>query len=413
MRILYLTPYLPIPNLHGGGTRMFSFIEALSRAHEIHLYTFVTPAMEPFQAEAMERLTALCRRVEIIPLTPSASRDKWWLPEDVAQFDHPGMRSAIAAACAEGEFDAAHVEYLVMAPYITGVRAKVSVLSLHEPGAVARFRKGRFARRPREKLFHWAEAGRHVIFGHQWLKHYDHIVTLTPLDRNLVRALHPGAQISLLPLGIDPDAIPVIDAGEPEHDLLFVGFFDHEPNADAVLHFCRAILPRIRVYRPVTFTAVGAYPPPALRVLASQDASIRAPGRVPDVRPYLASHTLFIAPIRLGGGMRMKILEALGAGMPIVATSIAAQGIEVGDPPALRIADSDSAFARAVIELLDDPIERTRMGMAGRALVQEKYNSRRIATAYSRLLHRLRYGEEPATEPEMGFEGGLPAPPYV
>ena len=164
----------------------------------------------------------------------------------------------------------------------------------------------------------------------------------------------------------------------PENALAFTGTMDFRPNVDAVLWFARQVLPLIQAQVPdVRFFAVGQRPHRRLEVLRN-DPAITLTGLVKDTRPYIAGAAVYVVPLRVGGGTRFKILEALSMGKPLVSTALGAEGFPVKHGRELLLADQAEDFAAAVVSLLHDPARRQELGRAGRALVEARYDWRAI-----------------------------------
>jgi glycosyltransferase involved in cell wall biosynthesis len=209
----------------------------------------------------------------------------------------------------------------------------------------------------------------------------DRVICVSEQDAVALRALVPACEPIVVPNGVDVDHyVPVGDqAASGAACLVFTGTMDFRPNADAVEWFVDEILPRIRSVRPdAEFLAVGQRPGPRL-LRRHGRAGVTVTGAVDDVRPFLARASVVVAPLRFGGGTRVKLLEAMACARPIVATGLAAEGLAVRDGIELLLADSPDRFARAVLALLDDPARARSLGEAGRALVRARYDWRQIA----------------------------------
>lgn len=177
---------------------------------------------------------------------------------------------------------------------------------------------------------------------------------------------------AVVPNGVDLDYFRPVRCDPPEPRLVFTGLMTYRPNVDALSYFIRDIFPRVRSGRPdATLTAVGWGFSEELAPLLGKGVSHT--GRVEDVRPYLAGASVVVAPLRIGGGTRLKILEALAMGKAVVSTTVGCEGIDVRDGKHLVIADDPVAFARSVVQLLDDPDRAAGLGRAGRALVESRY----------------------------------------
>jgi glycosyltransferase involved in cell wall biosynthesis len=207
-------------------------------------------------------------------------------------------------------------------------------------------------------------------------------VAVSDADRACLAANAPGATVRAIPTGVDtyyftPDGIP-----EKPATLVFTGSMDWFPNEDAILHFLDAILPRIRQEVPeVSLTVVGRHPTRRL-LNAASEAGVRVTGTVEDVRPYMDEAAVYVVPLRIGGGTRLKIFEALAMGKPVVSTSVGAEGLPLIPGEHFLQADHPADFARDVIALLRDPHRRRGLGIAGRRLVQERYSWSQVAREF-------------------------------
>jgi GT2 family glycosyltransferase/glycosyltransferase involved in cell wall biosynthesis len=213
----------------------------------------------------------------------------------------------------------------------------------------------------------------------------DAVLVVTENDRRALLADLPGADVHVVP---NVHAVHAAEAAPEGRDgLLFVGNFRHTPNGDAAEYLCTEVLPLVRRELPGTkLTIVGDAPPPAVLALAGDGVEVT--GWVPEVEPYLASHRVSVAPLRFGAGMKGKVGEALAAGLPVVTTTIGAEGMVDGDPAAsgIAIGDDPQALADAVVRLMRDDAEWSALSAAGRAHVTRRYGHAPVAEALGRLL---------------------------
>lgn len=215
-----------------------------------------------------------------------------------------------------------------------------------------------------------------------------HIACSEP-DAELTRKL-TSRPIEVVPNGTD--ALKTTPTAEPDGppSLLFTGTMNHPPNAEGILWFHQAVWPLIVGRHPETkLVIVGRHPQPDVMALAQSDARIEVTGAVPDMAPYYAGSTVTIAPLRSGSGTRLKVLDALAAGRPMVTTSIGCEGIEVTHDEDVLIADAPEDFADAVSLLIDSPADRARLAAAGRELVVEKYDWSSLGAHFADLLVRV------------------------
>jgi glycosyltransferase involved in cell wall biosynthesis len=207
----------------------------------------------------------------------------------------------------------------------------------------------------------------------------DLTITVSEADRQCLTALAPRARISAIPTGVDTSYFSPNGAPERPNRLVFTGSMDWHPNEDAMLHFIDAILPRIRRQVPdVSLAIVGRRPTDRLRS-AAERAGALVTGTVDDVRPFVREASVYVVPLRAGGGTRLKIFEALAMAKPVVSTTVGAEGLALTDGREFVSADDPVAFGDAVIALLRDPARRHALGRAGRRLVERRYSWEQVA----------------------------------
>ena len=207
-------------------------------------------------------------------------------------------------------------------------------------------------------------------------------VAVSETDRALLAANAPSARIRTIATGVDTSYFTANDTPESPGALVFTGSMDWYPNEDAIVHFIEAILPTIRRdVSSVSLTVAGRNPTDRVKA-AGAAPGVNVTGTVPDVRPYMAQAAVYVVPLRIGGGTRLKIFEALAMGKAVVATGVGAEGLPVVPGQHFLRADSAAEFARAVTTLLRDPSRRKALGLAGRRLVEECYSWPQVAREF-------------------------------
>jgi len=210
-------------------------------------------------------------------------------------------------------------------------------------------------------------------------------LAVSDVDTAQLASLAPRARVRAIPTGVDVEYFAPGARSEASSRLVFTGSMDWYPNEDAVLHFVDAILPLIRRDVPeVSLAVVGRNPTARLR-RACEAAGVEVTGTVDDVRPYLRDAAVFVVPLRVGGGTRLKIFEALAMAKAVVSTTVGAEGLPLRPGEHAVLADEPGDFARAVVALVRDPAERRRLGDAGRRLVEERYAWREVGRQFEAL----------------------------
>ena len=273
-----------------------------------------------------------------------------------------------------------------------GVNRTPTVLVAHDVGA-ATANEVRNASKGWERLIRALDAVAWRRFERRVLGRVDAVVTLTERDADILRAVDPRPSFTIIPFTRSPGSRPLDPLGTAAPPtILFVGGFGHPPNVDAAHRLASAIFPRIREqFADVELLLVGAAPPPDVAALAG--AGVRVVGDVPTVEPYLDQAAVIVAPLRMGGGMRVKVLDALVAGKAIVASTRAVAGLDVVDREHLRIADDDDEFISAIAGLLANADERRALALGARRFAERQPGVDAQVRAYDQLYRHVVEGE--------------------
>jgi glycosyltransferase involved in cell wall biosynthesis len=234
-----------------------------------------------------------------------------------------------------------------------------------------------------------------LYMGEQWRRmravereqclRFDHVVAVSDEDLAAFRDDYGVTRASAVPTGVDTGYFrPSGGVARRPHELVFTGSMDWLPNEDAIRHFAADVLPLVRREVPdVTLTVVGRNPPPAVRELAALYDHVEVTGSVPDVRPYMERAAAFVVPIRIGGGTRLKIYEAMGMERAVVSTTVGAEGLPVRDGHDLVLADGAEAFAAAVVRLLRDPASAAALGARSAETVRSQFGWDRVSDRFA------------------------------
>ncbi len=219
---------------------------------------------------------------------------------------------------------------------------------------------------------------------------FDGVVAVSDLDRQYMQTHYQAPRVFTIPTGVDTEYLAP-RADEPEANrLIFVGSMDWLPNEDAILFFAQQVLPRIRRVIPdIQLSVVGRNPSPHLRQRLADEPAIELVGWVDDVRPFIARHALYILPLRIGGGTRIKVYEAMAMGKAIVSTSIGTEGLPVEHGREVWLADGAESFAEAVVHVLQDRTARQQLEGAARRFVEDHCSWDRAASTFAEICHQV------------------------
>lgn len=377
MRVAVVTPYLPWPADTGGKLRSYYLLRGLAQRADVDLYT-VCYGPPP----ALAALAAFCRRVEVTVLTPPAVRLRQLrlltqrLPRSVTYFQTAQSLATIRQKLA-GPYDLLVADEISMAPYVLGLpghaqtanvimRQKIDYLHYAEVAASRPWNE--------DKVLDWVEARRLKRFEYAMMPHFQGAVVCSQDDATVAAEQGPQLALDILVNGADTAYFTPMRQPDPDPTLLLVGTMHYYPNIDATLHFFQTMYPALHQALPnLKVLIVGHLPPPEIQALGALPG-VTVTGSVPDVRPYLARSWLSTVPLRLGGGTRLKIVEALASGLPVVSTTIGAQGLDQVDRDILAIADTPEAFVATTLQLLKDSAERERRSHCGRLVIEKHYS---------------------------------------
>ena len=391
MRILWVKVGGLWPTNTGGRLRSFNILSELSRQHEVSVFTTHRPGED---AESLARHLPRCKRVRSFPFAAPKFRDprfplvlaRSWLstmPVDVYKHRVPALRKAVDELLTSGEIDLCIADFVVAASNVPlGGPVPVLYFSHNVEYQILK----RLAEAQTNPL-------KRALLGIEWrkMRRYEaavcrkvsKTVAVSPHDRVLHQADAAGAVIRDVSTGVDVAYFRANGAPEQPTELVFTGSMDWHPNEDAIRHFIDDILPRIRREVPqVGLTVVGRNPSEGLRRDAEQ-AGVKVTGTVEDVRPYIDAAAVYVVPLRIGGGTRLKVFEALSMGKAVVSTGVGVEGLPLGPGEHYLKADDPQAFASAVVTLLRDSDRRHAIGDAGRQLTHERYAWPQVAREFS------------------------------
>jgi glycosyltransferase involved in cell wall biosynthesis len=416
MKVLWFSHLVPFPATGLGVLqRSYHLVRELAHVHEVHLLTFVQPRIigdllgdvSAGLESARQHLEQYCARVQFLSIPAEQSQlGRPWLatrsligahPYTVRWLQSEDARKLAADWNRSMEFDVVHFDTLGLAPYRKIFTRSAKTLDHHNIESDMMLRRARIESNPAKRFYFWQEGLRLRRYERYVCREFDLNLTCSELDTKRLQAVSPGVAVAEVPNGVDTEYFRLNQEPERPLSLVFAGNMSWYPNAAAMLFFAEKIWPALKKKLPgVTMDVIGANPSPRLSALATRDRDFRVRGFVPDVRTDITTAALYVCPIMDGGGTKLKILDALAMGKPIVAHPIACEGINLRDGEDVVFAREPSEFVDAIVTLFGNPQWRRRLSANARSLAESSYSysviGRRLVSAveHSYALHMSR-----------------------
>lgn len=405
MRILVVAAFCPYPIDSGGRRRLFAIFDGLRHFFEI---TMIFPVFGDNEIENVFTLQKIWSNVLIVPfygikapyegnsagakfmrflhvLNPHTP--PWFLKKQY------GMAALIKAMIEAGEYGLIHVEFTQMLSYLPKDCPIPSVSVEQDVSFIAWERRFKTAKGLKNKLTEFLLMQKVKRFELRYLKDFDRIITVSDIDRERLQKVLPEKLIEVVPNGVNLDFFQFETPDKPRLSLLYNGGFSHFPNLDAMRLFINEIFPFIKKQNTdVNLKIVGKIAEKeALEFVNEKNAEFLGFGHFVDDKEYLGllHNSIFIVPLRIGGGTRLKILEALSAGCPVVSTTIGAEGLGAVSEKHMLIADNPEDFAKACQRLMVDQDLRIKLAQNGRKLVEERFGWERIVEKQKKIYEEL------------------------
>ncbi|PYS28429.1 MAG: hypothetical protein DMG11_12710, partial [Acidobacteria bacterium] len=370
MKILWAKSGDLLPLDAGGKIRSFSIATELARRHEVDLFIFyptTTPdphldLRDPFgRVECMPlRLHERASFRDMLAYSANALTSQ---PYQIRKDCPPQVLRRLRQVLQEGHYDALLCDFLLTAAVVPWDVGVPTVIFTHNVEAVIWHRRFLVNPNPLWKLVAWREYRAIARAERKFTDMADHVLTVSDEDRRAFVKFLPEEKVTTVPTGVDLDYFRPAERSPSSPTLVFTGSMDWLPNEDAIIYFSTEILPLIQKRIPnVTLCVVGRRPTRKVLALAGKNTSVQVTGGVDDIRPYVRKAAVYVVPLRIGGGTRIKIFEAMAMGSSIVSTSVGAEGLPVEHGKNILLADSPEDFAEHTIALLTQRAERERIG---------------------------------------------------
>ena len=383
MKILFLSPTVPFPLTDGGRIRVFNLLKQIAQKNDVTLLALET---QPTDAESITHIQQLGIKVHLVPNSSTLPRVSLRTllsaffkrqPITVARYNVLAYRQKLRELLAAETFDLVHYEMFHTAQFHTetdlpGVLSQQNVDSaiwqrLHQETTNLFYR-----------CAYWTQQLAFQRYERVLSPKFDEVTCTSDIDAAVFQQHCAKGVVKVIPNGVDVTHYSPEFASETSAHLIYIGSMDWYPNEDAVSFFAEEVLPQIQDSVPdVKFSIVGGNPSARVQSLADRKGVV-VTGRVPEIKPYFAEATVFVVPLRIGSGTRLKILEALAMGKAVVSTAVGAEGLALRDGEEIIIADEPKDFAEAVTRLLTDSSLRQKIGENGRARIKQDYDWRNI-----------------------------------
>jgi sugar transferase (PEP-CTERM/EpsH1 system associated) len=398
MKILLVTSNLPYPLITGGKIRVWQLLRQISQEHEVILVSLLDSAEE---VNYLPFLRPYCSRIETVVKRRRRSRIKLFSrilktifrgqPPRNAVAYYPEMASKLREVVQEEKFDAIQIEQSYMASYIEFLPKPTQykkIISLYDIGAVQSERIFRIQTDLRNRVL----TGLDWFFLRNWeprylSRHFDKCLVVSSVDQAILKKRAPDLDISVIPNGVDITQYDLLPMATSQK-LIFIGKMNYAPNIDAVHFFCREIFPSVKEeIRDVELMIVGGAPVDSVESFSSNDITVT--GFVESVVPYYQQSEVCIVPLRAGSGTRLKILEAMALGRPVISTGLGCEGLGLTHGENIMIADTPADFAESVVRVMSDRELWKRLVQNGRRHVEAHYDWRVIGDNLLRVYNEL------------------------
>jgi len=395
MRILWLKTELLHPIDKGGKIRTYQMLKQLKREHHV---SYIALDDGSADADARPRSAEYCDELICIPhhTRPKFSAGFYAelagnlfssLPYFMKKYESSGMRRAVEEQLSRNTFDVLVCDFLQPSINVPERLPVASVLFQHNVEAMIWKRHYEVQSNPLKRAYLFGQWRKTRSYERSACNRFDTVVAVSREDRQLMKNEYGVEHIDDVPTGVDTSFFSATGKSpELPNNLVFTGSMDWLPNEDAMQYFTREILPLVRKQIPdLTLTVVGRNPYPSLVELSQKDRGITVTGRVDDVRPYIERSSAYIVPIRIGGGTRLKIYEAMAMGKPVISTTVGAEGLPIKNNTEILLADTPGSFAEAIVRVLQDKRLARELGANAKRLVCENFGWENVSASFARI----------------------------
>lgn len=405
LKVLWLSHFVPYPPKGGMLLRSYNLLREAAKYHDIDLFSFIQrkpletmfPTVEEGLAEARQHLQTFCNHVEFfsIPCETIAYGNHLLALKSLftkAPYTINWLKSAyfqhrVTEAFRQKKYDAIHFDTISFAYLKDIFETTPCVLNHHNIESHMLLRRASLESNFLKGLYFKLEGIKLERYERAFCPRFTLNVVCSDLDKERLHQIATGTRIESVPNGVDIEYFnPLQNTLQKKNSLVFAGGLNWYPNTAAMVFFAEKIWPLLKQRIPdIEMNVIGQDPPESLLALAKHDDGFKVHGFVNDVRPFIDSATVYVCPIKDGGGTKLKILDALAMGKALVADAVACEGIEVANGENVVFAQSPDEYVNAIVMLLGDNAMRTRLGISGRKLVCDRYSYRELGLRLARL----------------------------
>lgn len=405
MKVLLITHLVPYPPRGGVIIRNFNLLREVSKRHDVDLLTFSQQAHfsgREDEQRCIEETRRYCRHLEVFDIPTDGHRLAWYrllflnlfsrTPYSAWRFSSPAMTSAIKQRLCSENYDVMEIGTIGLAHHAALAPDLPKVLVHHNVESHLLQRRSKLAPGLPARWYLSYQANKLRDFEQRAGDVIDYHTTCSEDDKRLLKEIAPSANVEVVPNGVDTDYFRPTDEPEQPGSMVYVGGLNWFPNRDAMVWFAQEIWPRLKTICPdANMNYIGKGTDQRLTTISQRDQAFRLHGFVDDIRPCVGESAVYVVPIRVGGGTRLKILDAMAMGKAIVSTTVGCEGIHVVDGEDIIIADDPESFAGRTAELLGDVELRRRLGRNARRKAEQEY-------AWSVIAPKLEHAYELAIE---------------
>jgi len=395
MRIVFLSQRFLLPMDTGGKIRSGKILEQIAQKHHV---TLISNVEFPRDEAYLNQIKNICTTFIGVPWKEVQKYSvKFWLrlffqmfsiyPVNALNDFSRSLRQAVERESNSGVYDIAICDFVQSSLLFKGITGIPTILFQHNVESVIAERHLKRAENFFAKLFWWLQWKKMFLLEKKACRSFDTVISVSENDSETFRILYGLSNVEAIPTGVDTVYYyPLRDSATEKLNLVFCGSMDWLPNEDAMVYFIKQIMPRIsKKIGGATLTIVGRNPSSTLQTLAEKQSNIILTGWVEDIRPYIWQAALVVVPIRIGGGTRMKIYEAMAMGKTVISTSVGAEGLPIKNGKNIIIEDDPTIFADKIVYLLRHQREWEMIGFAASAFVRKHFSWQKIADKFTNI----------------------------